>query len=611
MSDSSRRSFLRGAGLIGAGVAATGALGAVSAAATPSSAAGWCPDPNDPRFTLVVMPDTQYLFDEDRGDAAPLDASLRYVLDGGEDNVVFLSHLGDLTEHGEAGEIAQIGHSFQALDHNRVGYSVLAGNHDVNSSTDDQRGSTPWLSTFGPQRFRSSPTFRGSSKDGYNSYHVFRGGGRDWLVLALDWRLSPAGFDWARSVIQQHPKTPVILTTHELAYADESGQASLSDYGQRLWDQLINDNDQIFLTLNGHFWPPGRAVLRNKAGHDVHVHITNYQDHYYGGSAMIRLYRFDLARNVIDVSTISPWLLSQNSARLNELDRREIELTGPVNRFTLDIDFTARFSGFAPGPPPVSRPARDVLIPGTLAYWRFDNGPAAGTPFADGLVQRDLSGHGNDLVRVTMPGSNASALTWSADFHSGAPAHGSLRFDGGKNPGHGAYLKTVDGAPLNSADFQHGYTIEAFVKVPGDFKNGLHAWCGIFSRLCRGRDAGKTCDDPLEPAATLALSDGAQFQWAVFPLNQAGISTCWGHELPLDQWWHVALVNSGQHTSMFVEGCQVLRNPKTPAVGISGTGNWLLGAYDYDLTVDQGFYGWIGDVRIVNRALSVHEFMLR
>jgi hypothetical protein len=116
-------------------------------------------------------------------------------------------------------------------------------------------------------------------------------------------------------VLKQHPTLPAILTTHELAYADDSGQAQLSDYGQQLWDQLI-------------------------AGNDVHVHITNYQDHYYGGSAMIRLYRFDLARDVIDVSTISPWPLGQNSSRLNELNRLEVELTGPTNRFTLDVDFT-------------------------------------------------------------------------------------------------------------------------------------------------------------------------------------------------------------------------------------------------------------------------------
>jgi hypothetical protein len=139
---------------------------------------------------------------------------------------------------------------------------VLAGNHDIDPHTDDQRGPSPYLDEFGPQRFRDSPTFRGASADGYNSYHVFRAAGRDWLVLALDWRMS---FTWTRDVLAKHPALPVILTTHELVDADDTGVAVLSDYGRRLWDDLIADHDRIFLTINGHFWPPGRTVLRNKA----------------------------------------------------------------------------------------------------------------------------------------------------------------------------------------------------------------------------------------------------------------------------------------------------------------------------------------------------------
>ena len=113
-------------------------------------------------------------------------------------------------------------------------------------------------------------------------------------------------------MIADHPRLPVILTIHELVNADfGKPEAYFSDHGNRVWEQLVDGNDQIFLTLNGHFWPSGRVVRKNAAGHDVHLHITNYQDRYYGGSAMIRLYHFDLARNTIDVETISPWILGQ------------------------------------------------------------------------------------------------------------------------------------------------------------------------------------------------------------------------------------------------------------------------------------------------------------
>ncbi len=571
-----RRTFL-----LGTGAAAAGTLVPAPAFADPDdrSAAGR-PDPDGDRFTIAVIPDTQYLFDRDRGDAEPLDAALRYLVDrGGRDNIVFTAHLGDLTENGLKSEIQDIGRSFRTLDRRRVGYSVLAGNHDLDSRTDDQRGRTPYLDEFGPGRFRDSPTFRGASPDGYNSYHVFRAAGREWLVLALDWRMSAKGFEWARGVLAKHPKLPVVLTTHELVYPGDAGQAELSDYGRRLWDGLIRDHDQIFLTLNGHFWPAARSVLRNDAGNDVHVHITNYQDRYYGGSAMIRLYHFDLARKTVDVRTFSPWLLAKRS--LNTLERKEIELTGATDRFSLPIDFDRRFAGFAPVPVRPERPVRQLLVPGTVAYWRSDS-------------LKDLSGNGNDLRQVGNLGA-------TAEHHPDSPSHSSRFF------GKDGYLSTVDNAPLNRMTFERGYTFEAFIKLPSGFN---HPWCGLLTKLAPGSAAGKTGDDPAEPLATLNIAGGGGLQWAVFPKNRNEISTNWGHEMDEETWWHVAVVNDGRLTKLYVEGSELLRNPSTPATGIATAGDpWLVGAYAYNRIVEKSYHGWLGDVRIADRALPRDKFM--
>ena len=621
----SRRSFLRNTGLLGAGVVALGAVSApaafaASAASDPyddttvSGKGGgtWRPDAESPRFTVAVMPDTQYLFDQDRIHPAPLEASLRYVLDPKDDsNIVFLAHLGDLTQNGLANEFAAVGGAFEILDSKRAAYSVLAGNHDVSGT--DQRGDTPYLDTFGPKRFAGSPTYRGASPDGYNSYHVFRAGGREWMLLALDWRLSTAGFAWANAVLDANPTLPVILTTHEIAGSYDDGTAGLSGYGQQLWDGLINAHDQIFLTLNGHYWPPGSTTMTNKAGHDVHVHITNYQNRYYGGAAMIRTYRFDLDRGVIDVATFSPWIRQLSEKNVNTLASQEIELTGSVDYFSMAIDFEQRFAGFAPVPPRPARPAKDLLVKGTVAYWRFDGGAASGTPVADAAVVRDLTGLGNDLTKATVPGSAASALTWSTDYHPDQPGHGSLYFGGQGNPLHGAYLQTVTGAPLNADTFAKGYTFEAFFKLPAGWDSSQSAWSAILSRWGMSGEAGKSggATDPQEPIATLSVSGDRELQWCVYPLNQTGSSTNWGHELPLGAWWHVAVVNDGKLTKMYVDGCEVVRNPATPAVGLTTLKNsWLLGGYEYGGSINQVFNGWIGDVRIVDRALDVDQFMI-
>jgi hypothetical protein len=590
-----RRSFLRATALLGAATTASVALPATAEAASGSR---WRPDPDTRRFTLAVMPDTQYLFDGPSIDKAPVEASLRYLLEHGRDeNIVFLSHLGDLTQNGTTAEVTAISEAFALLDRRGVGYSVLAGNHDVKSSTTDQRGASPYLDAFGPERFQGKETFGGASPDGYNTFHLFRAGGREWMVLALDWRLSAQGYGWAADVLAKHPKTPVILTTHELVVEDDS----LSAYGQQLWDRLVEDHDQIFLTLNGHYWPAGRATRVNAAGHDVHLHLTNYQNRYFGGAAMIRLYRFDLDRNVIDVETVSPWILGRAAMGLNELERQEIELSGEADRFTVDIDFAERFSGFDPVPARPARPASTMLVPGTVAYWRFE-APASGTV-------RDLSGRGNDLTVVTVGGGS---LGWSADHHPDQPGHGSLEFQGYKSPLKGAYLRTVDGAPLNSATFERGYTIEAFYRLPADWDPAHHAWSGLVSRTGTGGAAGRTADDPDEPLATLSLSNDREPQWAMRPLNQEGIATNWGQETPLETWWHLAVVNDGRHTTLYVEGCPVVRNPKAAAVGITSVGlPWLLGGYEYGGKIDQILHGRLGDVRIVERALPVTSFMNR
>ena len=620
----SRRAFLRTTGIAGATAATLGITGTGLAFADNDNSR-WTPNPDSPQFTLAVMPDTQYLYFDDSRYPDVQQAAFRYIVNS-PDNIVFLAHLGDLTEDGLPSEFASVDTAFHYLDQHRVAYSVLAGNHDVNSSTNDQRGATPYLSTMGPQRFTHSPSFRGATPDGYNTYHVFHAAGRDWLVLALDWRPSPGGFAWANDVIKRNPHLPVILTTHETAaptydsmfdppdYGNPDDNAVLSGFGHQLWDELIKNNDQIVLSLSGHNWPPGRTVLRNAAGNDVHIHVADYQNRYFGGAAMIRLYHFDLTRNVIDVETLSPWVQAQDPAQRNVLAQQVAELTSPVDAFSMPFDFAQRFAGFAPVPPVPSRPAHTMLVPGTVAYWRFDTKNPDGTPYQAGATIPDQSGQGNDLTTlVTVPGSATDTLTWSDDHHPDQPGHGSLRFTGGQNPLHGAYLTTSATAPLNTATFAQGYTFEAFFKLPRDFNPDDNSWMAILSRWGESGQAGKSAGntDPQEPIATLSISNGRALQWCVYPLNLDDQSTNWGHELPADKWWHVAVVNDGRHTKMYVDGCVVVDNPLDVTVGLTQLNlPWVLGGYEYGGTINQIFNGWIGDVRIVNRPLSTNQFMI-
>src|SRR5215475_2341572 len=181
----SRRGFLRNAALAGAGAATLGSLEATPAFAndaerstTPGKVGRWNPDPTSLQFTVAVMPDTQFLYwgSQNSINSAPQEESFRYIINNsGSDsgnNVVFMAHLGDLTQDADPSSFQAVGQAFELLDQRGVAYSVLAGNHDV--SGDDTRGSTPYLKTMGPQRFAGSKTFAGADPSGYNTAHIFR-----------------------------------------------------------------------------------------------------------------------------------------------------------------------------------------------------------------------------------------------------------------------------------------------------------------------------------------------------------------------------------------------------------------------------------------------------
>ncbi|MBM9510528.1 LamG-like jellyroll fold domain-containing protein [Actinacidiphila acididurans] len=631
----SRRGFLRNAAIAGAGAAAVvgvPALGATPAFAADDTKSGrtgsWSPDATALQFTLAVMPDTQFLYwgSQDSVNRTPQEESFRYIIDNSgnaDNNIVFMAHLGDLTQDGDPTSFQQVDKAFALLDTHGVAYSVLAGNHDV--SGDDSRGDTSYLQTMGPQRFKRSRTFVGSDPTGYNTAHIFQAAGRSWLVLALDWRTTDQGYAWANSVIKAHPKMPVILTSHDIVaspYDDnvfpyESGDpennAVLEGNGQAMWDKLINDNDQVFLTLNGHYWPPGRMTKKNAAGNDVYMHITNYQNRYFGGGGMIRLYHFDLTRNMIDVETINPWILAQEPESRNELAAELARVTGPVDNFSIPIDFEQRFSSFAPVAVRPARPAAQELVKGTLAYWRFDAQGAPGTSLTSGQTVRDLSGQGNDLTVVTVPGTAADALTWSDDHHPDQPGHASLKFVGGRNPVHGTYLTTAAQAPLNAETFASGYTIETFVMMPLDWDAGNNGWASILSRRGSASAAGKhgKNTDPGEPVVQFAISNnGREPQFNHYPLNDTYPTTNWGHGLVELRWWHLAVVNDGRYTKLYVEGAPVVDNPSRLSVGLTSLGlPWLVGGHEYAGAIDIVFHGNVGDIRIVNRPLSSAEFL--
>ncbi len=133
---------------------------------------------------------------------------------------------------------------------------------------------------------------------------------------------------------------------------------------------------------------------------------------------------------------------------------------------------------------------------------------------------------------------------------------------------------------------------------------------GILGQQGTGRDLGRTQGDPDESAIALALSGGAELQWAVWPTNRPDNTTAWGHGMASDRWTHVAAVNDGRYTDLYIDGAlwAAIRSRRRSASASTGK-YWMLGATDYANVVEQTFNGLMGDVRIVDRALPPTKFM--
>lgn len=659
-----RRSLLRGAAGLSALALGSGLMGAESAHAAGGAITS---------FALAVLPDTQFYSryattDEgqqfqNRYGSTPYAAQTGWIAQNAlAYNIPFVIHLGDVVDQqSKPTQWAVADAAMQKLEAARVPYSILAGNHDVindddyhqpadqGSGTDAQRNlsAEPYLKWFPASRAARQTTFKERDSSGFHEYHLFQAHGVTFMVLSLSWRISDAGIAWARSVIARNPTVPVILANHQLLNIANDGSGPLeTDYGLMLWNKLIRDNDQIFMTLNGHHH--GAACLRkyNDFGNEVHQMVVDYQMDYQGGNAMMRLYEVDFTNNKIDVMSFSPWVVQKPKATLNAFDFAE--LTQPNQRFSFPVNFKKRFAGFlrfkptlSPTGAPILPRVRSELLAGyteptpvvatppadsndfplvadTYAHWRAPAGIAEGQVVRIGDVLPDVFG-GNDLRRAALVGNaQLGDVVWTADKHRLSSAAGSVRFlNTDKTANRLNAFLTAMGASVNGRSFWNGYTVEAFVKIPADWDASKHRWGNLLGRQGnRGNvPGGYWGGDPEASSVLFAISSLREVQWEAVPASNSHYAqTNWSGEIIRNTWYHVAVVNdpATATTTLYVEGAPVLRNVANAATGLRAQATpqpWILGAGWWDGSLDDGYYGWLGELRLVGKPLPAHQWL--
>lgn len=633
------------------------AAGLLTAVAAPAATAAPTTDDLASRFTLAVLPDTQFYsrYSSDqffpRYGTDPFAEQTKWIAEHADElNIPFTAHLGDIVDRaGTQREWEAADRAMKTLDDADLPYSILPGNHDVRDSgkwdNELDAANEPFNRWFGATRAALQSTYEGSDPTGLSQYHIFEAEGQQFMSLALSWRPSDQTLAWAQSVIDAHPTVPVILTNHALlnVAADQTSPLETGD-SERMWEKLIKSNDQIFMTLNGHFHGATRQVKTNDFGHPVHQILMDYQMAYEGGNGYLGLFEFDLTNDTISLETASPWVTFKPQETLTSYDQPLLD--GVHQRYTLDMDFSERFAGFAPtftagtpDEPSLSAAARGILldgfegpdaittelpgneldfveVDGTLAHWRFNGNE--GVVDADTVIE-DVAGD-NDLTRPDPATTNSVGTTWedltveNTDVHGFSSDGAAACFDNSSGSRY-SYLTTAADAAINDADLSNGYTIETFVKMDADWTAASNQWSKFLTRTGNRSQIGvpRTQWDWTASPSALGISNLREFQWTSLDKNAAlGDRTNWSGEIMVDNWSHVAVVNdpTSRTTTMYVDGAPVLRN----ATNVGGMAwhegySWILGSDWVDNAARNGWHGCVGETRIIDHATTPDQWL--
>lgn len=218
-------------------------------------------------FTIAVISDTQNYVDGTQ--PQPLNESFfldqtRYLAEKKHElNLRFVTHVGDVVEHGDGSTIdypAKYGttqdiewvnatKAIDVLDAARIPFGLSIGNHDFDNMYYSAPGGYPplvstaswWKKHFGSgsKYFRGKPWYGGASDEvgyistgsgvsgtgeyppagtpcnyGLSSYQFFTAGGKKFLHISLELEANNDAIAWAQRVIDSYPDYATIVTTH-------------------------------------------------------------------------------------------------------------------------------------------------------------------------------------------------------------------------------------------------------------------------------------------------------------------------------------------------------------------------------------------------------------
>lgn len=285
-------------------------------------------------FTLIGLPDTQYYTEEPQGGPngvrqqasnAIFKAQTQWIADNRTNrNIVFVSHLGDCSQNGNAFEVEwkRADTAIKKIESPNVPladgipYSICVGNHDQGNASGNPTAPTTFYNQyFGEARFSGRSYYGGhygSNND--NHYELFSVGGIDFIHISLEFNNNSGAtnqavlldvLNWADNLLKTYPNRKGIVASHWIL--EIGTNAPFGGPGAQIYNQL-KDNPNFMLMLCGHQHGEGRRsdVLNN--GGTIHTLLSDYQARTNGGNGWLRIMEFSPANNQVRIKTYSPTL---------------------------------------------------------------------------------------------------------------------------------------------------------------------------------------------------------------------------------------------------------------------------------------------------------------
>jgi mannan endo-1,4-beta-mannosidase len=279
-------------------------------------------------FQLALLPDVQTytkMYPE------IFEAQTQWLADN-KDDFAFVLQQGDITDWNAPEQWERARKAFAVLD-GKLPYTFVPGNHDIGNNADVR--DTDNLNHYLPyEKYSQTPNFGESFQAGKmdNTWHTFKAGGINWLILSLEFGTRNCILEWAGKIIEEHPMHKVIINTHDYMYSDdtrmgegddwlpqtygvgkETGKNAVND-GEQMWTKLISQYENILLVVSGHVLHSGTGTLvsRGVHGNNVYQMLANYQegvkDTTNGGNGFMRILTIDVENKIIGVKTYSPYV---------------------------------------------------------------------------------------------------------------------------------------------------------------------------------------------------------------------------------------------------------------------------------------------------------------